>query len=277
MSIRSWSVNLPGGNNDQTIKRKELKMALFGLFGSSSNGVVVRDMIDASTGVSSSMNSAAAGSVDELRILYDVGARFNNQDNDGWTPLFYAVAKHQLECVRYLVSVGVDLNKRAKDGWTALMVAIDHNQTEIVRVLLDAGARTDVFGNIGQFDVCSLVIACRNVNLVRMLLQSGADPNLPHPINGAPPAFFWGFCNGDPDGIRALREYGADFNIKDGVAGQTPLMVNVGNAQRVSALIEGGADPNIRDKDGESAYDYARKPGADPRSSSVLLKDDRYE
>lgn len=244
-------------------------MALFGLWGDNCS-VGVRDFIDANTGVSTSMNSAAAGNLAELKTLYSVGARFNTQDNDGWTPLFYAVSKHQIDCVRYLLSVNVDINKRARDGWTALMVALDHNQPEIVRLLLDAGADTTAFGNIGQIDVCALVVASRVPSLVRMLLEHGANPNLPHPANGAPPAFFWGICNGAPEGIRILKEFGADFNIRDRIAGQTPIMVNVGNVDRLYALLDGGADPSMKDNDGESAFDYARKPGADPRSLMVM-------
>ena len=245
-------------------------MSLFGLFGSRSGDISVRDFVDASTGVSSSMNSAAAGNVEELKTLHGVGARFNNQDNDGWTPLFYAVSEHQIEAVRYLISVNVDINMRAKDGWSALMVALDHNQIEIARLLLSAGAKTGNFGSIGRLDVCELVIACRNVELVEMLLEHGADANLPHPQNGAPPAFFWGICNGDPAGLKALYRHGADFNLRDRIAGQVPLMVCVGNSEIVRTLLECGADPRIADRDGESSLDYAVKPGADPKSITYL-------
>lgn len=249
-------------------------MSLWSFF-SPSTGHILKDVIDAKTGVSSSMDSAAAGYVDELRTLYDCGARFNNQDNDGWTPLFYAVSKQQIECVRYLLSVGVDVNKRAADGWSALMVAIDHGQFAIVQMLLAAGSSTSVFGRLGQIDICPLVVACRNVKILEALLEAGADPNLPHPVNGAPPAFFWGIFEGDPEGLRILKRYGADFNIADRIAGQTPIMVNVGNADRAAALIECGADPCLRDRDGESAFDYARKSGADPRTAAVISSPER--
>lgn len=228
------------------------------------------DVIDADTGVSVSMNFAAAGNIDELKALYVAGARFNNQDNDGWTPLFYAVANNQVMCVRYLLSVGVDINKRAKDGWTALMVSLDHKHSEIVRLLLEAGADTNAFGRISETSVCAFTIASNTPSLVRLLLEYDANPNLPHPVNGAPPAFFWSINNGTAEGIFALKEYGADFNIQDKIAGQTSIMVNVVNADLVRALLKGGADPFIKDKDGESAFDYARNPGADPSALEVL-------
>jgi ankyrin repeat protein len=103
--------------------------------------------------------------------------------------------------------------------------------------------------------------------VVELLLRAGADPTLRDgEYNCTPRAFgicvasSWGF-----PGIfaRVLRMDPAAVNILEGRG--TPLheAARAGNAPIVQALLAAGADPSIRDAEGQTALDLARAGGSD--------------
>lgn len=227
------------------------------------------DAIDPETGESQSIAAAKSGNVGDLKLLYDRHANFDYQDPDGWTALMTASATHHVDCALYLISCGVNLELAAKDGWTALMIAIDHNQEEIVKALLDAGAKTGRFNYSGA---CELCIAAKCPRLAELLLEHGANPNQPHPkLPLVKPLFLTlSHCkDAHPEFVRMLVKHGAEVNAQT-KEGQTPLMVSVMNADITKVLLECGADPSLQDQDGETALNYAQKPGVDPRAYEIL-------
>lgn len=229
------------------------------------------DMVDVATGESQAIVAAKLGNVGDLQLLHERHANFNYQDPDGWTALMTACATHHVDCALYLISCNVNLELAAKDGWTALMIAVDHNQEEIVKALLDAGAKTGRFNYSG---VCELCIAAKYPRLAELLLEHGANPNQPHPkLPLVKPLFLTLSHRNDahPDFVRALVKHGAEINAQT-KEGQTPLMVSVMNAGITKVLLECGADPSFHDQDGETALDYAKKPGVDPMAYEILNK-----
>lgn len=229
------------------------------------------DMVDVATGESQAIAAARLGNVGDLKLLYERHANFNYQDPDGWTALMTVCATHHVDCALYLISCGVNLELAAKDGWTALMIAIDHNQEEIVKALLDAGAKTGRFNYSGA---CELCIAAKYPRLAELLLEHGVNPNQPHPkLPLVTPLFLTlSHCkDAHPDFVRALVKHGAEINAQT-KEGQTPLMVSVMNADITKVLLECGADPLLQDQDGETALDYAQKPGVDPMAYEILNK-----
>ena len=238
------------------------------LFDQDGRQIFLGDIVDPQTGQSGGMKAAEIGDLEKLRYLRERHANFNLQDRDGWTALFYAVACHNVECVKFLVEAGVDLEIKANDWWTALMVAIDHQQEEIVEFLCDEGAK---IGSWNRDGMCELVIAMRNPKIVEMLLQHGADPELPHPRMPFMKPLMISMSHRETDArsVKLLVRYGAQVDsIND--AGQTSLMLSVANADVMRALLECGADMSIKDYDGETVFDYVMKNGADPRAKSVL-------
>lgn len=75
-----------------------------------------------------------------LQLLISKGASVNITDENGETPLIFAIQNHFLDGVKTLIS-HADINAAENDnGWTPLMVACIEGFQDIVQVLLDAGA-----------------------------------------------------------------------------------------------------------------------------------------
>lgn len=89
-----------------------------------------------------------------------------------------------------------------------------------------------------------------NFEMTKHLLSRGASPN---------PAVFSSLFHGDKDICELLDEHGADWNLK--VDGATPLMdlMRWNRPKLAEWLLERGADPTIKDDDGLTALDHARK------------------
>lgn len=251
-------------------KVREVSMAIVRLVDKRTGEEILDgDMIDVESGESQAIAAAKLGNVSDLNLLHERHANFDYQDSDGWTALMTACATHHVDCALYLISCGVNLELAAKDGWTALMIAIDHNQEEIVKALLDAGAKTGRFNYSGA---CELCIAAKYPRLAELLLEHGANPNQPHPkLPLVKPLFLTLSHRNDahPDFVRALVKHGAEINAQT-KEGQTPLMVSVMNAGITKVLLECGADPSFHDQDGQTALDYAKKPGVDPGAYEIL-------
>ena|SRR5947209_5625682 len=95
-----------------------------------------------------------------------------------------------------------------------------------------------------------------NVAEVRQLLAQGADPNAPEGVNHWTPLMHAVHKN-QLGSVAALLDGHADPNRA--VNGGTPLMMAAGYGYTpiVRLLLARGADPRIRDLDGETAVDWA--------------------
>jgi ankyrin repeat protein len=65
----------------------------------------------------------------------------NQQDQEGLTPLHWAVDRGHLDLVKYLISAGAAVNACDHDGQTPLCYAVLCEHTEIEKVLKSAGAK----------------------------------------------------------------------------------------------------------------------------------------
>jgi ankyrin repeat protein len=112
-----------------------------------------------------------------------------------WLPdaskLTGAAARGDLDGVRWCLRLGVDVNAPSRWGWhresgqTPLTAAAQYGRVEAVRLLLESGADPNLrdFGSDHPQDT-PLSTAARHGQLeaCRVLLEAGADPNVPtHP------------------------------------------------------------------------------------------------
>ena len=59
----------------------------------------------------------------------------NEQDNDGWTALMYAVRDNNPEFIDTLLKSGADTKLKNKAGQTAETIAQDRKRTEVLELL----------------------------------------------------------------------------------------------------------------------------------------------
>jgi ankyrin repeat protein len=109
----------------------------------------------------------------------------------------------------------------------------------------------DVHGNSPLMYAAAL----GSVESVRILLESGVDPNSANDFAATP--LMW--CAGDAAKVRLLLAKGAHANSRSNL-GRTPLLIAAaydGATEAARLLIEKGADVNARDKNGVSVLEQA--------------------
>lgn len=133
--------------------------------------------------------------------------------------------------------------------------------TEMLAPLLDAGVPADIRTSSGD---SLLMLASYNGHLEtsRLLLEKGADPNLPNDRLQTPLAGV--VYKGEMDIVNLLLEKGADVDSRPEGA-KTPLMYAAmfNKTDMIERLIDAGADPQAVDADGNSAMTLAKAMGAE--------------
>jgi len=149
-----------------------------------------------------------------------------------------------------LLQMGIPINGEA------LASCVAESGIREVSLFLAAGFSPDTRNKLG---VPLLSIAARNGNreILKLLIMAGAQVDLQADDRGAS-ALFDSVQSKQHDIIDDLIRAGATIDIKS-KDGQTPLVVAVGagDERAAAALVEAGADPDITDKMGGSARQYA--------------------
>jgi ankyrin repeat protein len=153
----------------------------------------------------------------------------------GFSPILFAAQQGNVEVATLLLDAGANKNDQSGLGQTALIVAAHSNHADLVRLLLDRGADPNA-GAAGHSALHAAVLR-GNVEAVKMLLAAKADPNAR-------------ITKGEP-----VRKYGQEYALTANLKGATPLWLAARFAEPsiVSALIQGGADPEARSDDGVPA------------------------
>ncbi len=110
-----------------------------------------------------------------------------------------------------------------------------------------------------------LMYAARNANwpVVFSLLNNGADANIADNMNQS--VLLWAAELNNIEAVKVLLKKTKNINTIDSLAGMTPLMWATynehDNPQIIQALLDNGADVNIKAKDGSTALSWALKKG----------------
>ena len=189
------------------------------------------------------------------------------------TPLILACWRGNLEIARLLVEAGADVNAKEHDKLRdtdkpALQNAIEKD-TELVRYLLSKGARVDERLENGR-TVLMAAAAQGDVEKIEVLLAAGADLNVVDQSGYTP--LMSAVSARSEAAVRLLVAKGAKVNHADEQWKRTALHTAVwsGYADMVKLLLDLKADPNVRQKDGQTPLSMAQK--GDQEDVIAILK-----
>lgn len=207
---------------------------------------------------------------DLLRILIEMGADVEAVDSFGCSALHLAVFAEQEYAMQLLLEFGkCNPSPRDERGWTPLMWAVDDTRISICRRLLEFNA--DIHAtNEEDFTALHLATLEKNVDMIQMLLQFGADPCTIGKDGTTP--LYSSSHNGPPQVAALMIEKASNLNLPYTKSGDTPLMIAIERLPLVAEmLIEAGCDLNSQNKAGMTPIQIAVQAGR--RSVTRLLID----
>lgn len=178
----------------------------------------------------------------------------------GLTAFLFAAREGDIETAKVMLDHGVDINQTDVDGTSGLVISILNKKYTFAKYLLDRGADpnvTDVKGRAALYAVIDMhnedwsALPMRKeldrlpaMDLIKAIIAKGANVNakLTHNLPG-----------------RSGMDYG-DVALDEG---STPFMraARSGDAETMRVLLQAGADPKLKTKDGNDALLFAAGVG----------------
>ena len=136
----------------------------------------------------------------------------NRRNDDGSTPLQWAVYNNDVAAVKRLLRAGADLKLANNYGATPMSLAAEVGNTEMLKVLLEAGADADSPNPEGQ---TALLAVARTgiVEAAQVLLKAGATVDAREKWGGQT-ALMWASARRHPEMMQLLISKGADVNAR---------------------------------------------------------------
>jgi ankyrin repeat protein len=272
------------------------------------------------------MFAAREGDLASAKLLVAAGADVNAIAGDGKDALGLAIFNGNYDLASFLIDSKSGVNKADTQGFTPLFWAVDRRNMEtapnfpwmvtadplpLVKKLLDAGANPNALVNntprarmrAGSPRIVFATALMRaafsgDLDLCRLLLQYGADPKIKSSDGetmveaAASLGFIQGYSRGKTPAerlevVKLFVGLGADVNDADDY-GITPLMVaaNLGDTKIIQYLVDQGADLGAYDlgKKNDGAFgasveplmpvDYAIGVGTFVPNNAVIIHED---
>lgn len=190
-----------------------------------------------------------------LDILNNQAKNDPNIVNSKGDPLIVAAATMgNLEAVQQLILSGADVNKvNAFSKDTALLRSLYGNFPEITRLLVYSGADINAKNNYNHSPMY-LALEKKQAEFIDLFLSSGVHEGLNADY------LFRASAQKNPMGVLAMLKGGVDPNVKN-KQGNTPLIISasLGDVPSVQSLMAYRADVNAANNDGNTALIYAAR------------------
>jgi ankyrin repeat protein len=249
--------------------------------------------------------AARGGHLEIAAMLLEAGADIEQADGNDATPLLTAIITDHMAVAEYLLEQGAFVNARDWYGQTPLFAAVDVRNMDvsgptrdngvdreaamkIIRILLDKGADPNVrtveyppqrrfvdrLGSLAWCDFTGQTPFLRaayagDVTTMRLLLEYGANPNIPT-YSGTTPLMAaagmnWTVSQTFDEGpehlleaVKLAHDLGNDVNAVNYMGMQAiHAAANRGSNDIIQYLVGQGAELNLPDKVGRTPMDWA--------------------
>ena len=172
------------------------------------------------------------------------------------TPVFTAIWDKDMDKLRHELEKNPPLDIVCEFGYSPLTLAIDHLNLEATSLLLDAGANPDFCMYNGNCPIHKAA-GWGKYNICKLLLEHKADPNLPDKTGIKPLDYAVGQSE-HVNIVRLLLDYGADLNTTS-LVNYNPVMSCVENDRLLilEMLLKHGARTTFQDDEGNSPLHVA--------------------
>jgi len=194
--------------------------------------------------------AAESGNSEIVAALLDAGADFKSADDSGNTPVLAGIlasggSEDLYAIIEMLGAHGTNLD-RGNEYYTPLSYAVQMGDVQLVETLIAAGADPSVPAPDG---VLPVVAALWNIDIMRQLLEAGADPNAVDSYGD--PLLFLALRNRLPEVVELLLTAGANANQRDSSERSALLYArDMYMEEEIALLVSHGA---IDDTSGETS------------------------
>lgn len=208
--------------------------------------------------------ACSGGRYEVVEFLLNRGANKEHRNVSDYTPLSLAASGGYVNIIRLLLSHSAEINSRtgSKLGISPLMLAAMNGHVAAVRTLLDMGS--DINAQIETNRNTALTLACfqGRHEVVQLLLEKKA--NVEHRAKTGLTPLMEAASGGYVEVGRVLLDYGADVNAPPVPSSRdTALTIaaDKGHVEFVELLLQRGAQPDVKNKKGNSPLWLAANGG----------------
>ncbi len=202
-----------------------------------------------------------SGDIAALERLVSAGGSIDEVMDDGLVPLAYALVNGDDESILELIRLGADTSIELDLG-TGVMGTVESalllgRSDEVIGALIDSGEELDELCSDG-FSLFEHAVDLKRPDVISMLALSGADIDIVDTVAGNTPLYY-AVMKDDLEAASLLLDYGADPNAVNGQG--YPLLFAVlysGNGEALfDRMLRAGADIEARDMFGGTIDEYA--------------------
>lgn len=200
-------------------------------------------------------HAAYAGHKELVRLFVKKGIDVNSKDNDGYTPMVWAVYGKSTEVMDELLAHGAMLTPPIRINRTILHLAAANGTPRILKYLIGKGIDVNIKSDYGNTPLFWAVRARRAGN-VKVLLDHGADCSIMN--HQAQDPLTLAVSLNATNIVKALSKKGAKFK-KQNPLGDTHLHTATyhGFREMVELLLKEGVDPNLANSRSMTPLDLA--------------------